>query len=246
MSLLTTLTGTRFADLIARPSLEVYLDAIDSPIITDGSDNISQWSDLSGKGNHALQVGSDAMPVLVEKDGFPAIYSDGAAGRKLGFTHSVTNSDDFTAIGLFLGDESVSDPSTGSSLNVAFAFGGADTADNSVALRQLRTDAGELSFVAYGLGSGLDGSPYRAFESFSFTCDGADIKVHYGETLESGSGTAGGTHVFGDGRLFNENPASSSRTGIGWFHSFLLFKEALSDVQRNKIISAMKARYNIN
>lgn len=38
------------------PSLEVYLDAIDSSFTLDGSNHVVQWSDLSGNGNHATQV----------------------------------------------------------------------------------------------------------------------------------------------------------------------------------------------
>ncbi|MDG1287032.1 MAG: hypothetical protein P8P30_05640 [Rickettsiales bacterium] len=248
MSLLTTLTssGNAFTELVSRPSLEVYFDAIDSPITKDGSGDISQWSDLSGNGNHALQVGSDPMPTYVaDKDGYPAIYSNGDTGRKLDFTHSVTQNDPFTVIALFRGDAVTLDPTTGSSLNVVFAFGGADTSDNSVALRQDRTNAQNFSFVAYSKGSILDGNPYAAFESFAITYDQEDVSVHYGDTLEGGGGAAGATRVFGKGCLFNEQPSHSARTGIGWFRSLLLSKEALSDTDRNTIITAMKARYGL-
>jgi hypothetical protein len=44
---------------------------------------------------------------------------------------------------------------------------------------------------------------------------------------------------------YNEDPESSSRTGIGWFRSLLLYKEALDDDTRNSITNAMKARYGI-
>ena len=248
MSLFTQLaSGNGFASLIQRPSLEVYLDAIDSPMTTDGSDNVSQWNDLSGKGNHAQQVGTDAMPTYVaDKDGFPAIYSDGTTGRKLGFSHNISNNDEVTVMALFLGDDAVTDPSTGSSLNVIFAFGGADTADNSISLRQLSSDAESLSFVGYGGGSSLDGNPYSQFETFSMAYDGTDVLVHYGETLEAGSDyAASSTRVFGDGRLFNEDPENTARTGVGWLRCLLLFKEALDDATRNQITNAMKARYGI-
>ncbi|GEM_PF-4417770 len=249
MSLLTTLAsygGNAFTQFVLRPSLEVYLDAIDSPITKDASDNVSQWNDLSGKGNHALQVGSNPMPVYqADKDGYPAIYSNGDTGRKLDFTHGITNDDPFTVMALFLGDDTAADPSTGSSLNVVFAFGGAETSDKSVALRQLRSDAQNFSFVAYGKGSTLDGSPYTGFETFAITYDQADVKVHYGTTLEGGGGAASATRVLGNGRLFNEDPAHSSRTGIGWLRSFLLFKEVLSDADRNAIVIALKARYGL-
>lgn len=248
MSLLTTLNRSdSLASLIYRPSLEVYLDAIESPFTLDGSNHIERWDDLSGKENHAQQVGTDAMPVYVaDKDGYPAIYSNGDTGRKLDFTHSITNNDPFTVIGVFLADDSVTDPSTGSSLNVIFAFGGADGNDDSIALRQLRTDLQNLSFVGYGGGSTLDDSPFTDFESYSISYDGADVTMHYGETQESGSGyAAGSTRVFGDGRLFNESPENTARTGIGWLRSLLLFKEALSDADRNLITNGLKVRYGI-
>lgn len=248
MSLLTTLACHDFAKLIRIPSLEVYFDAIASPLTVDGSGNISQWNDISGKGNHAQQVGSDPMPLYVaDKDGYPAVYSDGAVGTKLDFSHGVGNNDDLTVIALFLGDNSVSDPSTGSSLNVVFAFGGADSGDNSVCLRHSRDDAREMSFVAYGDGSVLDGSPFADFEAYSIVYDGSNTYAYYGETLESDSGdAASSTRVFGNGRLFNEDPASSSRTGIGWLRCLLLFKEALSDDHRNAIIAGLKARYGVS
>ncbi len=248
MSLITSLAkGDHFASLIQRPSLEVYLDAIASPITSDSSNNISQWDDLSGNGNHAQQVGSDAMPTFVaDKDGFPAIYSNGDAGRKLEFSHSVTGSDAFTVIALFHADNTVVDPSSGSSLNVIFAFGGSDSGDNSVSLRQLRTDAENLSFVGYGGGSTLDGGPFSDFEAFSITYNNSNILVHYGETLETGSDyAASSTRLFGNGRLFNESPENTARTGIGWLRSLLLFKEALDDETRNSITQSMKARYGI-
>jgi len=247
MSLLTSLTGDSFHRLVRRPSLQVYFDAMDSPITRDGSNNVSQWGDLSGNGNHALRVGSDDMPIYIaDKDGFPAIYSDGTSGRKLDFSHNISNSDPLTVIALFLGDPAVTDPTTGSSLNVIFAFGGADASDNSVSLRQLGTDAQDLSFVGYGGGSTLDDGPYTDFESFAITYNGTNVLCHYGEILESDSDfAASSTRVLGDGRLFNEDPESSSRTGIGWFRSLLLYKEALDDDTRNSITNAMKARYGI-
>lgn len=248
MSLFTSLaSGDNFARLIARPTLEVYFDAIDSPAMLDGSNNVSQWNDLSGNNNHALQVGSDNMPIYVaDKDGFPAIYSDGTAGRKLDFSHSITNNDPLTVIALFLADSNVTDPSTGSSLNVIIAFGGANAGDNSIALRQLSGDSEDLSFVGYGGGSALNHSPYSTFETYAITYDGSDVFCHYGETLESDSGySAGATRVLGDGRFFNENPENTARTGIGWVRSLLLFKEALDDDTRNIITHAMKARYGI-
>ena len=247
MSLLTTLQRAHASEgLIYRSSLEAYFDAINSPVTADGSGNVSQWNDLSGKNQHAQQVGSDPTPMLVaSKDGYPALYSDGALGRKLDFTHGVTDSDPFTVIALFLGDDTITDPTTGSSFNVAFSFGGADTNDNSVALRQLRDDTHTYSFVFYGDGSTLDGSPFDAFESFSFTYDGTNTYVHYGETEEPGSGdAASATRSLLNGRLFNENPENTARTGIGWFRCFALYKEALGTADRNQIISAMKHKYS--
>lgn len=248
MSFLSMMAGSDpLASLIYRPSLEVYLDAIASPITKDGSNNVTVWGDLSGKGHHAQQSGSDPVPVYVaNKNGYPAIYSDGATGRKLDFSHGVTNNDPFTVIALFLGDTAVSDPSTGSSLNIAYAFGGGDASDNSVAMRQLRTAANDMNFVAYGSGSGLNGGPFSNFEAFTIAYNGTNTYCYYGATQDPDSGVAAGsTRVFGIGRLFNQNPESSSRTGIGWLRSLLLFKEMLPDTLRNTIVTAMKARYGI-
>jgi hypothetical protein len=247
MSLLTTLhAGDSFFPLINRPSLELWLDAIASPIQRDGSNAVSRWEDISGNGNHAVQNGSDPMPEwIANKNGFPAIYSDGTTGQKLDFTHSVTENDPFTVLALFEGDSTISDPSKGSSLNVIFAFGGADLSDNSVALRQLRDDPINMSYVAYSNGSTLDGSPFGGAEIFSITYDGSNVAVHYGATEEPDSGAAASTRIFGNGRLFNEIPENTARTAIGWMRSILLFKEALSDADRNQIISALKQRYGI-
>ena len=248
MSLFTSLTvRDNYLNLIKRPSLEVCLDAIDSPNTRDANNNVTLWSDISGNGNHAQQVGSDAMPVYVaNKDGFPAIYSDGTTGRKLDFSHNVTNNDALTVIALFQPDSSITDPSTGSSLNVVFAFGGADSGDDSMALRQLSSNVENLSFVGYGGGSSLNGNPYSNFEAFSITFDGTNILCHYGETLETDSDyAASSTRILGNGRLFNENPENTARTGIGWLRSVVLYKEALDDETRNAIINAMKSRYGI-
>ncbi len=247
MSLLTTLNPTQsaFDTLVRRPSLEVFFDAIASPRTLTTSNQVQQWNDISGNNNHALKVATDPMPTYVaSKDGFPSIYSDGQAGRKLDFNHSVTVNDPFTAIALFLGDNSISDPSTGSSLNVVFAFGGADASNNSVALRQSRDNLRDLSFVGYGGGSQLDDSPYNSFETFAISYDTIKVKMHYGNILESGSNyNAAATRVMGTGRLFNESPQNSSRTGIGWLRCMLLYKEALSDTTRNQITLALKQRY---
>ena len=46
-------------------NVSLWLDASDSSTITHNSNSISQWSDKSGNGNHAIQSTSTKQPTLV-------------------------------------------------------------------------------------------------------------------------------------------------------------------------------------
>lgn len=83
--------SSRTAWTPAQLSPRVWLDATLSPITKDGSNQVSQWSDISGNGRHGLQATTARMPIHDAANGWMAFsataryFAAGPAGIGAGY-----------------------------------------------------------------------------------------------------------------------------------------------------------------
>lgn len=216
-------------------NLHLMLDASDArTIIKDGSNKVSKWLDKSGLNNHAIQSDTAKQPTYVTSgiNGNPALQSDGN-NRILNFNHPILAGDVFTIFMVLKADILTVDPTTGSSLNAALAFGEATSAVSTFSIRQDRDIPDKLRTTAYG-GGGIFNSGNDDAVLSTAIYDGTNINTYKnGSLIDSDIANSTGMEVTG-GYLFNDN-TSGQRSFLGWISDVLIYASALDDEQRSQV-----------
>jgi len=217
------------------PNLHLMLDAADArTIIKDGSGKVSKWLDKSGQSNHATQSDTAKQPTYVTSgiNGKPALKSDGN-DRILNFNHPIAVGYPFTIFVVLKADILTTDPTTGSSLNAALAFGEATSAVSTFSIRQDRDTPDKLRTTAYG-GGGIFNSGNDDAVLATAIYDGTNINTYKnGSLIDSDIADSTGMLLTG-GYLFNDD-TSGQRSFIGWISDVLIYAGALSDEQRSQV-----------
>lgn len=87
-----------FGQSIPTNGLTTWLKA-DNGVVANGQGDVSQWSDQSGNGNHAVQGTAANQPILSSSNGTPSLYFNSYLSTFLSLPRSVQ--DDFTAVVVF-------------------------------------------------------------------------------------------------------------------------------------------------
>lgn len=215
--------------------LKLWLDVSDAAsIIKDGSGKVSKWLDKSGLNNHATQADSAKQPTYVSNgiNGNPALQSDGN-NRILNFTHPITVGNPFTIFVVLKADIITADPTTGSTLNSALAFGEATSAVSAFSIRQERDIPDELRTTAYA-GGGVFNSGNDNAVLVTAIYDGTNINTYKnGSLVDSDLANSTGILITG-GYLFNDNTISQ-RSFLGWISDVLIYADSLNDNQRSHV-----------
>lgn len=217
------------------PNLELWLDSADAPtIVKDGSNKVSQWQDKSGNNNHAIQTDIAKQPTYTSNgiNGKPAMRGDGN-NRRMDFTHSLTVGDPFTIFIVLKADIITPDPTTGSALNVAMAFGDATSGESVFAIRQTRSAPDSLRTTAYNGGGIFNSGNDNAVLSTTLY-DGINVETYKnGSLVDSDIADSTGMLLTG-GYLFNDD-TSGSRSFIGWISDVLIYAGSLGDEERSQV-----------
>lgn len=218
------------------PNLKLWLKASNlASIIKDDSGRVSKWLDKFGKNNHATQSDPAKQPTYVSSgiNGKPALQSDGN-NRILNFSHQITVGDPFTIFIVLKADIVTVDPTTGSMLNIAMAFGDATSGESVFAIRQTRTAPDSLQTTAYNGGAIFNSGNDNAVLSTTLY-DGTNVETYKnGSLVDGGIADSTGMLLTG-GYLFNDD-TSGQRSFFGCIsdeqcsqvEQFLIQKQAIS------------------
>lgn len=217
------------------PNLKLWLEASNlASIIKDGSNKASKWLDKSGLNNHAMQADTTKQPTYVSSgiNGKPALQSDGN-NRILNFSHPITVDDPFTIFLVLKADIVTTDPTTGSALNAAMAFGDATSSKSVFSIRQTRDTPDVLRTTAYNGGAIFNSGNDNAVLSTTIY-DGTNVKTYANGSLVDDDVADSTGMLLTGGYLFNDN-TSGQRSFIGWISDVLIYAGALDDEQRGQV-----------
>jgi hypothetical protein len=218
--------------------VKVWFEASDvASLQLNKSSNVSQWQDKSGFENHALQADITKQPVYVSNgiNGKPALYSDGK-GRILNFTHPIKLGDSYSIFVVLKADVSKADPTPGSALNAALAFGNATSASSAFAIRQTRDTPDVLRTTSYG-GGGIFNNGNSNAILCSAIYDGKNLETYKNGALIDKDAVLQADESITGGYIFNDNTSSSQRSFMGWISDILIFDSVLRTADR-KLVEA--------
>jgi hypothetical protein len=239
MAHLLTLLSARFSPLDL-PNLALWLDAQDAATVSLAGTSVSQWSDKSGKGNHATQATGAAQPQygISTINGKPCMDITGTSGGHF-LLPNLGVSGAFTVFCVFEDEDSY-----------GFLFGNYDPGSTNDGISLYLTGATPPTFSLTASDGAVDffalspqivnNTPYVGHGRFNGSTIIAGINGAAGVATNFSALNNPGTQF----ALFKRGPnaGAGSLKKIG---EFLFYKTALGTSQIADMAAYLKAKWNI-
>lgn len=249
MAHLLTLLGSRFTPREIS-GLTIWLDAQDTSTLTFNSTTVSQWSDKSGKGNHATQGTALAQPKYVASGigGRPALEGrhDGSNASQMAITDNASL--DYTAFTHFTVFQRVSDMGAQEHISGKYSTSGnrrehriyVDNSDRpSCIVSPDGTSVGTSTPFLSGVGTG---TPYILKGGFSGGTTSVRINNGAPATATTAATVYNGT---ANVELFSRDGASLLEPYAGRIGEVLFFSRALSEGERLAVLSYLAGKWGV-
>ncbi len=223
----------------------LHFDAADASTIAETGGSVSQWSDKSGRDNHATQS-TGSLQALYQATGMnakPALYSDGSTDKGMTFDMPLSVGDDYTLFVVCKGDTTTTDPTTASSLNGVMSGGNLNNADSYIGINQTRDDHIRFRTVGSGQGNTKDIPP--AGEIITMAFDQSFLDTYTGTNLDEHAATTTTTQTVTGGYLFKDD--HHARSMVGWVQEVVLYDRYLTaeEILQVQLFLQNKWFYNV-
>ena len=200
-------------------------------VIKDGSDNVSQWTDLSGNDYHLLQASAGLQPLWVNNvlNGQPVLRSTGA--KKMYVNLGTTYVQPITYFIVWKVTTNTGNPQV--------PFDAITTGIHRLMFdpsNNIRGFGSSPNYLLYA-----NGSPTMPFSVHSFVVNGVSSELNLNNILKA-SGYAGSDSI-SDFQVFNALYAS--RPLVGDIAEIIAVNELLNTSDKLSFGSYLKGRYNI-
>ncbi len=217
------------------PDLALWLDAAEASSITAAAGAVSQWSDKSGNGYHAVQSSSGARPKTATRslNSLNVIEFDGSDD---GF--NVSPVPDISGAHTMFVVAATDTPTKSGNQNFIRGL-------NSTSTRQQITYGGSGTTLLGRNGSSdatysltVDSNPHI----FSQACYATDLRLYYaGGHVASSTASGGGTTNLGIGRRGNSGDSPLD----GYIAEVLIYGRALNSSEANQVGNYLASKWNV-
>ncbi len=232
------------------PGLAIWLDAQDSSTIALSGSNVTQWSDKSGNGNHAVQATAIRQPLLVASaiNGHPAIQGrhDGSNASQLDIADAASlNYTGFTSFVVIqrvtdLGTEQIINKYavTGNQREFQFLIDPADFFATTLSADGTATTSNSLTTPTVVIGTPVIRNDYY---------DGTNInlrRISNGSDV-SATPVARSANYQGTGKLTLFAREDFAAPYAGYIGEVLFFTRSLSATEQAVVIAYLKSKWGI-